>query len=328
MDRRRGINSRPATSEEVEYWTQAAEAIRVVTNKYPINSTTETIGRVNRLISAWPTDDTLPAEGIDAVKQTFKRLTNGLRDVETSALQEEKALDDAIERVEILIALRKAPEVLPPEKRNKRPRPPSPGTPAASVLNPVKNSVSITLPARGSVGPSGATPRDAKARKDGRTDKFPLQEGRKVAFHPPPNKGASGDTDENTWILALVTKCITSAKYEVQDAEPQEDGQPGVTYVTNIKSIIPLPDPNAAPGSSAHVSSYQGFPAGSTVMALYPDTSCFYRAEVIATPKEMHPTGRVMPSPKHMPTYKLKFEDDDNQEHAVAAQWVVEWPGN
>ena len=26
--------------------------------------------------------------------------------------------------------------------------------------------------------------------------------------------------------------------------------------------------------------------------------------------------------------YKLKFEDDDNQEHSVAAQWVVEWPGN
>jgi len=29
-----------------------------------------------------------------------------------------------------------------------------------------------------------------------------------------------------------------------------------------------------------------------------------------------------------MPSYKLKFEDDDNQEHSVAAQWVVEWPGN
>lgn len=35
----------------------------------------------------------------------------------------------------------------------------------------------------------------------------------------------------------------------------------------------------------------------------------------------------MAPSSKYMPTYKLKFEDDDNQEHAVAAQWVVEWPG-
>ncbi|KAF5360947.1 hypothetical protein D9756_004801 [Leucocoprinus leucothites] len=276
------------------------------------------------MISAWPTDDTLPAEGFDAVKQTFKRLSNGLREIESSATGEEKALDEAIERVEILIALRKAPEaVLPPEKRNKRPRAPSPsGTPASSGLNPLKNSVSITLPPRGSVGPSGANSRDAKgSRKDGRTDRLPLQEGRKVAFHPPPSKGAV-DTDENTWILALVTKCITSTKYEVQDAEPQEDGQPGVTYTANIKSIIPLPDPHAA------VSSYQDFSAGSTVMALYPDTSCFYRAEVIAAPKDIQPSGRAAPSSKYMPSYKLKFEDDDNQEHSVAAQWVVEWPGN
>lgn len=57
--------------------------------------------------------------------------------------------------------------------------------------------------------------------------------------------------------------------------------------------MIPLPDPNALPGSAAHVSAYQEFAAGATVMALYPDTSCFYRAEVISTPKEMQPNGRV-----------------------------------
>lgn len=28
-------------------------------------------------------------------------------------------------------------------------------------------------------------------------------------------------------------------------------------------------------------------------MALYPDTSCFYRAEVIAAPSDHHPPGRV-----------------------------------
>jgi SAGA-associated factor 29 len=33
-------------------------------------------------------------------------------------------------------------------------------------------------------------------------------------------------------------------------------------------------------------------------------------------------------SSKHVPTYKLKFEDDDDQEHAVSALWVVEWPGS
>lgn len=28
-----------------------------------------------------------------------------------------------------------------------------------------------------------------------------------------------------------------------------------------------------------------------------------------------------------VPMYKLKFEDDNDQEHGVSAQWVVEWPG-
>jgi hypothetical protein len=55
-------------------------------------------------------------------------------------------------------------------------------------------------------------------------------------------------------------------------------------YKTTLKAILPLPDPDAPVGSPAHLNVYPEFPVGSTVMALYPDTSCFYRAEVIATP--------------------------------------------
>ena len=55
-------------------------------------------------------------------------------------------------------------------------------------------------------------------------------------------------------------------------------------YKTNLRSILPLPDPEAPVGSPAHLNVYPEFSVGSTVMALYPDTSCFYRAEVIATP--------------------------------------------
>lgn len=58
-------------------------------------------------------------------------------------------------------------------------------------------------------------------------------------------------------------------------------------------SIIPLPDKDASPGSPAHLGAYPEFPTGATVMALYPDTSCFYRAEVIASPKDQ---GRVSAS--------------------------------
>jgi hypothetical protein len=64
-------------------------------------------------------------------------------------------------------------------------------------------------------------------------------------------------------------------------------------YNTTLRSIIPLPDPTAPQNSASHQSAYPVFPAGSTVMALYPDTSCFYRAEVVASPSDMHPAGRV-----------------------------------
>jgi hypothetical protein len=64
-------------------------------------------------------------------------------------------------------------------------------------------------------------------------------------------------------------------------------------YNTTLRAIIPLPDLTAPPTSAAHLNAYQEFPTGSTVMALYPDTSCFYRAEVISSPRDLQPVGRV-----------------------------------
>jgi len=56
-------------------------------------------------------------------------------------------------------------------------------------------------------------------------------------------------------------------------------------------------------------------------MALYPDTSCFYRAEVIAT------RAIDRSSSTKAPVYKVKFEDDEDMEHTISAYWVVENPG-
>ncbi|KIM65922.1 hypothetical protein SCLCIDRAFT_111946 [Scleroderma citrinum Foug A] len=323
MDRRRG-STRPASTEEIEYWSHASKSLAALSNIYASPSTVETIGRVNRLIAAWPTDDSLPAEGYEFLRTNYKKLSLTLKEVHRNANDEARALDDAIERVGVLMALRKASEPYPQEKRNKRPRPPSPSPTSMAIASGVSRA---TQAARGSTGPSPVVPfsREPKARREALAKQLPLQEGRKVAFHPPAGKAADGsnaDGDENTWILAVITKCINQDKnrYEVQDVEPQEDGQPGQCYNTTLRAIIPLPDPEAPPNSAAHPSAYQEFPAGSIVMALYPDTSCFYRAEVIAIPSE----GRSVSS-KY---YKLKFEDDDDQEHSVQAQWVVEWPGH
>ncbi|KIJ64434.1 hypothetical protein HYDPIDRAFT_132292 [Hydnomerulius pinastri MD-312] len=334
MDRRRG-STRPASSEEIEYWSHATKSLGTLSSIYASPSSVETIGRVNRLIAAWPTDDSLATEGYDTLKANYKRLSSALKEVRRNAEDEIKALDDAAELVTVLIGLRKASETVTQEKRNKRPRPPSPSPSSTAVAaGSAPRATAQAAPARSSTGPTPAIPfsRDPKARREALAKQLPLQEGRKVAFHPPAGKTADGgnaDADENTWILAVITKCINQDKnrYEVQDAEPQEDGQPGQCYNTTLRAIIPLPDPTAPPNSAAHLNAYQEFPAGSTVMALYPDTSCFYRAEVIASPKDLQPPGGRGVSSKHISMYKLKFEDDDDQEHSVLAQWVVEWPG-
>ena len=156
-----------------------------------------------------------------------------------------RAIDDAMDQIGVLIALR---QYLPPsrfafnitiiimviyrvltiaEKRNKRPRAPSPsGTPIpvpSSMAN--SRSVSITLPPRtNSAGPTIHS-RESRAKKD--TSIKQLQPGRKVVFHQP--KPADGA--DSAWILAVVVKYVGpdkhGGKYEVQDAEPQDDGKPG-----------------------------------------------------------------------------------------------------
>ena len=75
----------------------------------------------------------------------------------------------------------------------------------------------MTIPLRSSVGPMPAIPfsREPKARREALAKQLPLQEGRKVAFHPPAGKpgDASGTAgEEGTWILAVVTRCINQDK--------------------------------------------------------------------------------------------------------------------
>ncbi|KAF7299038.1 SGF29 C-terminal domain-containing protein [Mycena indigotica] len=324
MDRRRAGTARPASSEEVECWSHAAKALSSLSTLYSTNTSSDTVGRVNRLSSVWPMDEVIPPRGLDEVKVIYRKLISGLEEIQQSSDRETKAIDDTIERLDVLIGFAQGAGNI---------------RQADQATQTAFSFLTCHLPARASVGPS-APPipfvRDPKARREAYSAQLPLVPGRKVAFHQPSGKlsGPGGakpvaaaastlmETGEN-WILAVVVKCLSAdkLKYEVQDPEPQEDGSPGLRYHTTMRAIIPLPDPSAPPSSPSHVSAYPEFSPGSTVMALYPDTSCFYRAEVIATPRQ---TGRSTPNSKHL--YRLKFEDDEDQEHSVSADRVVEWP--
>ncbi|KAF9485835.1 hypothetical protein BDN70DRAFT_870730 [Pholiota conissans] len=323
--RRRNGQSRPISSEEVDCWGHATASLKVLSGIYAKGATVETIARVNRLISAWPSDDNLPTEGLASLRSSQGRLSSGLVDIAEYAKKEVEALDGAIERVGVLIALRNASEG-PADKRNKRPRAPSPsGTPVPQPASGNARSMSITVPPRtNSVGPTSNL-RDSKMKKDSvLVHRHPLPLHRKVAFRPP----KSASAEEGAWIYSQITRISNSGKegikYEVQDLEPPEEvGQAPPMYSTSPKWIIPLPEEGASIGSPAHLSRYPTFPVGATVLALYPDTSCFYPAHVVTPPQVDKSTLS-----KFTPMYKVRFEEDDDQEHSISAYFVIQYPSH
>lgn len=99
------------------------------------------------------------------------------------------------------------------------------------------------------------------------------------------------------------------------------------TYQTTLKSIIPLPDPSAPSHQSSHPSQAENYPKGSTVLALYPDTTAFYQATVVAAPIPGTGSGtsgsrRADPGAKRG-RYVLAFVDDGDNTHEVEARDVV-----
>lgn len=177
----------------------------------------------------------------------------------------------------------------------------------------------------------------AKARREALAHQLPLAKGRRVAFRQP-NKakgggsahaGANnpqppiitGDEEGETWIMAVITECINNDRnrYVVQDAE--DPSTP--TFNTTLKAIVPLPENvNTLPDKD--------YPPGSQVMALYPDTSCFYRAVVKGGgPRMDNLTKKQKDKRQHEllnAKYMLEFDDDGGDIKDVPAFLVVERP--
>lgn len=93
-------------------------------------------------------------------------------------------------------------------------------------------------------------------------------------------------------------------RYDVQDPEPNENGEQGAVYRTAAASLIPIPQVG---------STLPSFSGGKQVLARYPDTTTFYRAEVMGSKKD---------------TYRLKFEgEEDDKEMEVDKRFVLDIPG-
>lgn len=79
---------------------------------------------------------------------------------------------------------------------------------------------------------------------------------------------------EEEWIQCEVTKVLSDVRFEVQDPEPDENNNPGQSYKASIRDIIVIP-------LGADLSELPVFAPGTIVLARYPETTTFYRAEVI-----------------------------------------------
>lgn len=86
-----------------------------------------------------------------------------------------------------------------------------------------------------------------------------------------------GAEEEENWILAEVVHFnSTTNKYDVDDIDEEQKDR----HVLSKRRVVPLPLMRANPETDSHAL----FSKGSIVMALYPQTTCFYKAVVNQLP--------------------------------------------
>ncbi|KAL8918069.1 MAG: hypothetical protein Q9208_007591 [Pyrenodesmia sp. 3 TL-2023] len=109
--------------------------------------------------------------------------------------------------------------------------------------------------------------------------------------------------EDPQWIQCEIINIDTAGnkkRYEVQDPEPDDNGQPGQIYKASANALIAIPSADAT---------LPDYSVGKQVLARYPETTTFYRAVVTVAKKDV---------------YRLKFEDDNENEMEVARRYVLD----
>ena len=89
-------------------------------------------------------------------------------------------------------------------------------------------------------------------------------------------KGA--ENDESNWILAEVVLYNSStSKYEIDDIDEEQKER----HYLSRRRVVPLPTMRANPETDPDAL----FEKGTTVLALYPQTTCFYKGIIDEQPK-------------------------------------------
>ncbi|KAJ3079415.1 hypothetical protein HK102_003800 [Quaeritorhiza haematococci] len=181
---------------------------------------------------------------------------------------EEQLLSKALEQLSILIALKEATEKgLDTAKRKKRKQDDrrsssSSSLPSASSSLSAGNSSSALWGATGA-GASGNHAVSKKARMSASCGDLARYSKSGLSLQPGDQVAVKRSVDNHEWMLANVVRWI-----------PEND----VRYFFPAKSIIRIPK---------EVTKRNEIPPNTSVLALYPGTSCFYRAVVIVTPSQV-----------------------------------------
>ncbi|KAG0298712.1 SAGA HAT/Core module component [Dissophora globulifera] len=133
---------------------------------------------------------------------------------------------------------------------------------------------------------------------------IPVGRQEQVAARTPKDKNKVEE-----WILARVLSYSAEKnKYVVEDDEADDYGKK-MTYPLNARSVIMIADDQE---------DMPEFPAGHTVLALYPSTTCFYKAVVVQPPSKNKDYSS--------PVYRIKFDDDEGNERTAPPKMVLDMP--
>ncbi|KAL8946071.1 MAG: hypothetical protein Q9222_007482 [Ikaeria aurantiellina] len=240
-----------------------------------------------------------------------------LAEEEQKILNEEP--NDVIKNVGILTALRTASEIEPRNSQPGKSRNPkrqkletdgtvdSPG-PSPSVPTPTAKVKT------GSTGRSGSVP-IIKEPKESKEPVIKAEEGSEGVKGPSAEKAGkffigaevayklAKAKEDQQWIQCEIINIDTAGnkkRYEVQDPVPDDNGQPGQIYKAPAAALIAIPSADTI---------LPDYPVGKQVLALYPETTTFYRALVTNVKKDV---------------YRLKFEDDNENEMEVVRRFVLD----
>ncbi|KAI9009640.1 SGF29 tudor-like domain-containing protein [Gaertneriomyces semiglobifer] len=135
-----------------------------------------------------------------------------------------------------------------------------------------------------------------------------IANGHKVCVPMEPPAGQSSSSQE--WMLGVVVNWLPDkGKYAVEDAEADEVTGQRKQFLYPSSTVIPIL-------SLREAARRVPFPKDHEVLALYPNTSCFYRARVVVSP------------PKPGSDYIVRFEDDNEVDRPVNPPLVLDLPKN